>query len=654
MDINQSSLSRSKLNKLGISRSVSENRAITEANKGKDMQGSQSPIDRYPLERKEGQVVKGQILDHRYNEIRIQLEPGKQVVTAKLSGDIPLTIGQNARFAVVEDGSDRLVLRYLPEGGSASETAIEKALTYSGLPMTDRNRAIVEELLNHMMPVDKQTLQTLIRLSNSNREASPLTLVLMMKNNIPMTSSNIRQFEAYQNGSGQLLKDIQAIAKDLTQLLHTKDEALLEPTLPWLSSNTATGDFNQQTSHISSPVIKINQQLLDLIISERHTSDWSATRINQMFDQEDLQRLYDTLIQKSATQPLSVGNTTPDTIANLFVQLKEGTLTLYETKELVNRFYPEMEQAILSNQAENIEPLTALQNAPLPDILQSFSEQYAKISDSLSNNITAFLSQSELTAFKELLRETPSLAPIAEQLNKTALPAHEVLRLIHDNLNGLDEKTILSLISSSQYERLLEHTFHDRWTITPEKLAKQEAVSELYDNLVKDLDLLKSITNPDKLPSDEAGLQKPVNNLQENLRFLSDLNEMFTYLQLPIQLQKQDIHSELYVYTRKKALQSGENLSVLLHLDMSNLGSMNIHIQLNHNIIHTKFYMEDEEAKNLVAENISALAEALTKKGYHLQYEVNASYEKPDFSKNFIEEGISESDVRRYTFDIRT
>lgn len=635
MDINQSSLSQSKLNKPGIARSVAENRTVAEANKGKDIPVMQTRSSQNPPELKEGQVVKGQILDHRYNEVKIQIEPGKQIITAKLSGDIPLTIGQSARFTVAEGSSDRLILKYLPENTSSSEATIEKAISASGLPMTDRNRMIVDALLYHTMPVDKQTLQTLIRLSNRNPEASPLTLVLMLKNNIPMTSSNIRQFEAYQNGSGQLLKDIQAIAKDLIQLLPTDNESF------------------SGTSEIQSPILKMNQQLMDLIVSGNHTSDRSAIPLNQVFRPEDLQQLLDTLTQKSVEQPITAENMEPDSMVRLFSQLKEGTLSLYEAKKLVTFFYPEAEQRFLSDQADPMKSLTAEQNSPLPEIIQAFSEQYS-ISTDYFRSVPTLLSADELNIFKNMLLETPALSPIAERLNQTALSASEVLRLIQDNLNGVDDKTALTLLFSSPYQKILEQAFHDRWTITPEKLSNKADVKELYDRLLEDMDKLNVITKSGKLPEDESNLREPVKNLQENLRFMRDLNEMFTYLQLPVQLQKQDIHSELYVYTRKKALQTGENLSVLLHLDMSHLGSMNIHIQMDHNIIRAKFYMEDKDAKELVSENISALTQALKKKGYHLQCEVNASYEKPDFSKDFIEEGITEGETKRYTFDIRT
>jgi flagellar hook-length control protein FliK len=156
----------------------------------------------------------------------------------------------------------------------------------------------------------------------------------------------------------------------------------------------------------------------------------------------------------------------------------------------------------------------------------------------------------------------------------------------------------------------------------------------------------------EKLP-ESLKLQEPVKNLQENLHFMKDLNQLFTYLQLPVQMENQDIHSELYVFTNKKALRAKKELSVLLHLDMPNLGSLNIHVTLEHNMVKAKFYPEEKAAKAILTDNVTSLDEALRKKGYLFSYEVMDAYQKPDFVKDFIEQNAEESSPARYSFDIR-
>jgi hypothetical protein len=191
--------------------------------------------------------------------------------------------------------------------------------------------------------------------------------------------------------------------------------------------------------------------------------------------------------------------------------------------------------------------------------------------------------------------------------------------------------------------------------LTPEKLTQKASISDLYQTLQEDLVKISTLEDSDKMSLEANRLQEPVKNLQENLRFMKDLNEMYTYLQLPLQFQEREVHSDLYVFTKKNTPQGTEkNLSVLLHLTMEHLGSLNIHIQMDHNLIKAKFYPEASGIEQLISDHLPMLNDALLKKGFQLQAEVLDTYEKPDFSNDFIEQGSTDTSIQRYTFDIRT
>jgi len=122
-----------------------------------------------------------------------------------------------------------------------------------------------------------------------------------------------------------------------------------------------------------------------------------------------------------------------------------------------------------------------------------------------------------------------------------------------------------------------------------------------------------------------------------------------------MQFKDQQMHSDLYVLTNKKALKENPNqLSVLLHLDMKHLGSLNVHVQMNQSYIQAKFSVEDKEATRIIEKNIPLLEDVLTQKGYHIHTEVEATYVKPDFTNDFIEQPNVDKKALRYSFDIRT
>lgn len=577
MDIQPSSTSKSKP---GAARPIAERKASPQSSKVRNSSSSQPVSIPIKQERKEGAVVRGQILDHRYNEITIQLEPGRQLINARLSGDVPLAIGQDAQFLIVEDDSEHLVLKYIPENASPSEGTIQKALTASGLPANDLNRSIVEELLRHTMPVDKQTLQAFSRWSLINRDASPLTLVLMYKNNIPMTPANINQFEAYQNGSSRLLNDIHRITAGITELL--------TPETPGGNPEATLPNEEVPPSALATKPLIGSAAIIQEVNGEAIPQ---ALQLNN--------RLLDLLLGKDG---LPFDASVHGKINSLLTQLQQGAISSGDSQ----------------------------------------------------NSISSLLTQKERASLAEMLRRDSTLYQLADPVQEGSLSTKDLFSAIRLRLPVMERAEAERLLASVEYHTLLEKSFHDKWTITPEKLSKKQALVELYEDLRKDMEQLSAFAKLE-IPAKEASrLQEPLHKLQENLRFMQALNERYAFLQLPVQLKNQDVHTELYVFTRKKALQDKEELSVLLHLDMSRLGAINIHIRMKHNHVRARFSTEKQETQQLLSEYMPSLSETLMKKGYQLHSEVNQGYEKINFSKDFIEEPTAEQETRRYTFDIRT
>jgi hypothetical protein len=665
VDINHSSFSKFKSSKSGSPRSVTEAKSLSDATKLKESTQSSAAASLKQLDLKEGQTIKGQIIDHRYNEVRVQLEPGKQIITAKLTGDVPLSIGQEAQFQVTEDTTDHLVLRYLPnEHQAPTDITIKKALTASSLPLTDRNKAIVEELLNHRMPIDKQTLQTLVKLSHTNREASPLTLVLMYKNNMPMTSANIKQFEAYQNGTHQLLNDIQNITKSISLLLKQPD-TLLTNTAASLIKQTSVQQSTSGMepsalqaailSEMDGPlkeVFQINNKLIDILFSNSNQSETTGAAtlpLHNFLNQEELSLLGKTIEQQIANYssfPVGI----PSDIAR---QIMEGTISSEDAIKIITNLSTEASEQITSYSLLESLSQQQLNNESTP-ILQGLLEKYSFSQDNPAK-LASLLNPSDRVALLDMLKTFPEINNRNSRIGDGTLSVQDTLTYINENLSQVEESVSKNLLQSPEYLKLLEGAFHEKWTLTPEKLAKKASVSDLYQNLQEDLEKLSTLEKTDKISSEALRLQEPVKNMQENLRFMKELNEMYTYLQLPIQFKERDVHSDLYVFTRKNSQQGKDkNLSVLLHLTMDNLGPLNIHIQMDHNLIRAKFYLEDSRVEQLISDNLPSLSDALKKKGFQLQAEILDTYEKPDFSKDFIEQSSIDASVQRYTFDIRT
>ena len=94
-------------------------------------------------------------------------------------------------------------------------------------------------------------------------------------------------------------------------------------------------------------------------------------------------------------------------------------------------------------------------------------------------------------------------------------------------------------------------------------------------------------------------------------------------------------------------------MSALRHLDMEYLGSLDVYVALNDRKVSTKFYLQDDSALDLIAQNIDILNKRLEDRGYS----VNAEFINREENTNVMEEMLKQnkniSALAGYSFDAR-
>ncbi len=132
------------------------------------------------------------------------------------------------------------------------------------------------------------------------------------------------------------------------------------------------------------------------------------------------------------------------------------------------------------------------------------------------------------------------------------------------------------------------------------------------------------------------------------------MNQTFQYIQLPLKLQNQNAHGDLYVMTRKEALKKNpDKLSVLLHLDMDHLGTLDIRIVKEYTAVSANFFVSTKETKDLLERNIELLNDAINEQGYAFTSELSMKEKDIDVVKDFIGADAPVGDLKRYNFDLR-
>ena len=120
-------------------------------------------------------------------------------------------------------------------------------------------------------------------------------------------------------------------------------------------------------------------------------------------------------------------------------------------------------------------------------------------------------------------------------------------------------------------------------------------------------------------------------HMQNNLDFMNQLNQIFQYVQLPLQMSGQEAHGDLYVYRNKNRKFSEDgSVSAVLHLDMDNLGPVDVFVKMKENKVSTNFYVMDDSVLDLINDNIHILNERLEKRGYTMQVKMMLHDDKDD------------------------
>ncbi len=560
-----------------------------------------------------GEVVKGEITDLRSNEVTVRLEDGKQL-HAKLSSAMELSIGQKAEFYVQETNDVLITLKLLSDGDSSfTESAIDKALEAAGFPKSAHAVSIVRSLLTAGLPANKETIQKMMQYSASNKDVELSTLTALFKHRIPVTKENAAELQAYRNFEHRLLGQAASLSAAVTDALQFGE---------------ASPDFAQN--------------LLALLFNNSgESSSLTADGLNPngAFPAEDVSASANT--DTSSSLPTDIRGQ----IASFPAEAKELLQQSESLSTRLSEFLNEDTAALGTAEAASSES-----SGPALPTFAVFDE---------TAPLKNFLSGTDNQKLGKILAELPQDTPEVTQLNldfiNGTLTANKLFSSLSSGALTRSAKDMAALFRDEPLlSSLLGKTLLGRFVLTPEDLTKEDAVKEFYKRTKATLSSLTELASASA--GDSASMKTAADagaKMQENIQFMNTLNQLFPYVQLPLKLTEQLTHGELYVYTKKKDLSAQtKEVSILLHLDMDALGPTDIHLSLLQQNVTAKFYLTEQDAQDLISEQLPVLTEALRQKGYTLNAQVMKREREPDIVADFLDGGEAVP-MKRFRFDIR-
>ena len=579
-----------------------------------------------------GSVFEGTVSSVKNGKVTLALSDG-QTIIARLSGKVPLSQGTPMFFQVKSNDGVTIEIKPYTGAGSGGNPILTNALTEGTVPVTERNLAMVDAMMKEQMPIDKQSLLNMVRIANMNPGVNITTVVSMTKLGIPVSPEMAAQFENYMTDEHAILQEMDQAMNELADLAGSKN---LTP----------------------DQAVQVNQKIVTILLPEQTVTGAPVNAEGQI----------ETGGQTTAEgQIVTGGQTTAEG------QIVTGGQTTAEGQILTDGRLGAEEQIVNGEQTTTAGQAVreGTGGQALGDVL---SEQQFSSLGKLLQNIPSLVESTKLfpeAMEQDIFIDTLEDESVAQNLmtedaawkaadGKTALDKNltvsdflrTVSQLLSEN-NGAASQSIQKLFGSDAYKSLLRNVMEQQWLIQPEALKQEKKISQLYEKLEQQMRQVEDALK-------EAGITKTrfpetAAEMRGNIEFMNQLNQAYTYVQVPLKMSGQNANGELYVYTNKKNLRDPDaELSAFLHLDLEHLGSTDVSVKMQHRNVKTNFYMADDASYDLVEKYLPVLEQKLKDKGYQCTITMTKEEKKVSFGDDFLRKDMPQTGtLHRYSFDVR-
>lgn len=578
-----------------------------------------------------GSVFEGTVSSVKNGKVTLALSDG-QTITARLSGKVPLSQGTPMFFQVKSNDGATIEIKPYTGAGSGGNPILTNALTEGTVPVTERNLAMVDAMMKEQMPIDKQSLLNMARIANMNPGVNITTVVSMTKLGIPVSPEMAAQFANYMTDEHAILQEMDQAMNELADLAGSSD---LTP----------------------DQAVQMNQKIVTILLPEQTVTGASVNAEGQIAAGQNV-----TDGQTTVAGQIVTGR---ETAAEEQFAAGQAAQERADTQAVPGQNQETVLEAKIQNSSTNVgsqalgEVLSDQQFSSLGRLLQnipSLVESTKLFPEAMEQDIFIDTLEDESVAQNLMTEGAAWEAADGKTALDKNLTVSDFLRTVSQILsenNGMASQSIQKLFGSDAYKSLLRNVMEQQWLIQPEALKQEKKISQLYEKLEQQMRQVEDALK-------EAGVTKTrfpdtATEVRGNIEFMNQLNQAYTYVQVPLKLSGQNANGELYVYTNKKNLRDPDaELSAFLHLDLEHLGSTDVSVKMQHRNVKTNFYMADDASYDLVEKYLPILEQKLKDKGYQCTITMTKEEKKVSFGDDFLRKDMPQTGtLHRYSFDVR-
>mgnify|MGYP000582931779 FL=1 len=543
-------------------------------------------------EMSKGMIFEGTVSSVRGNQVKLALSNGQQIL-ARLAGKFSFEQGQSVFFQVKNNDGGTIEIKPYTVDGEGVNLTLMDALKAAGLPVDGTNLSMVNKMMEEQMPIDKISLNQMYQLVQDNKGINVTTLVELKRLGIEINQVNAAQFENYANDKQAITIAMDSLIEELPNALSAEDLSMY----------------------------KLVSQARDILNIVTDGLPEDAFISNEDADMSQ----YEAIMRDNQSAPVVKKHFN---IAELFESLNS-----------------------VSGESQDIQTTQKINNSSVIDNI------FLQGNETKSNTIGFILSDKQIEELNEQVRK---LLPDLQENNISLYSEDSSVVGILNDINSMLENTpanadaLRQLFSGEAFKLMLKETLEQQWMIKPGDLEKNpKKIDGLYDKIEKQIINMENILKTSGVVNPKA--EALADNIRGNIEFMNQINEAYTYMQVPLRMNEGNASGQLYVYTNKKSISDPDKeLSAFLHLDLEYLGGTDVSIKMLHRKVTTNFYLDSDESYAMVKQFLPVLEKRLQDKGYNCELTVNSDSKQMNFVAGFLKKDLPPTgQVHRYSFDMR-
>ncbi len=629
-----------------------------------------------------GNIFEGTVNAVKNGQVVLGLSNGSELM-ARLDAGMQIEPGASMFFQVKSNDGETIAIRPYTVDGNGANLTLVNALKAANLAVSDRFLNMANSMMQEQMPIDKNSLSQMARILMANPDMNVQTLVQMKKLDIPITSQMVAQFEKYMDSQNAVHSAIDDFINQLPQILSNGEFSteqlkafdsqflnILAEGLEGMADGLNQENGLNQTGDIlqgdASAQIGGNVQNGDASQAGELIQDGKLSQAGEIIQNGELSQVGELAQNDGVLQAGELAQGGEVSQAGELVQSGEASQIgeAVQNGELLQT--GDFSQNVETSQAgELLQNMEASQSETLAQTNPQVSEESLAAEDAIAKKNTENLVVKEPLrndAFGKLTdtQKEQLLASIKQHIGEFGATKDDTAASLLQKISArllegqqITKTDISKLFSDKNVESFLKNVLEQQLLLNPKDAEKGEKIQKLYEQM--DSKMTKLDTLMQNLGMKDTAINQTMADIRGNVEFMNQMNQAYTYVQIPLKMSNQNATAQLYVYTNKKELSDPDReLTAFLHLDLDHLGATDVSVRMHRKEVNTKFYMESDESYDLVKQFLPQLEERLRNKGYNCTIEIENEGKKVNFVEDFLKKDApSAGQLHRYSFDVR-